>query len=276
MASGRIKEVLTRLITGFILFFIALWVIIKGHPHVFFLVIEILLLLGTHEMIKIVKGNESIKVYSSLIWSGAVIIPASIYFGNMYSFGFNIFLAVAFLYMFLIFLLKMFSSNPTENALETVSYNLFAVLYLPFLFTFLCLLKDYDYKWLLYLCFVIWASDSFAYFSGLLFGKHKLIPLVSPGKTIEGLAGGVVGALVIASIFKYYLLQDTSWVMALILAVEIIVAGIVGDLIESLTKRSAKIKDSGSLFPGHGGILDRFDSIIIAAPVLYFYLTFLK
>lgn len=276
MDSSRLREVLMRLVTGFILFFIALWLIIKGHPHVFFTVIEVVLLLGTYEMIKIMKKDEKIRIYPSLMWAGAVIIPASIYFGDMYGFGFNIFIAVSFLFLFLIFLLQMFSSNPTDNAVEAVSYNIFAVMYLPFLFSFIPLLKDYDSMWLLFLCFVIWASDSFAYFAGIAFGKHKLIPLVSPGKTIEGLAGGIVGALVIGAIFKYYLLKDASWLLTAVLAVEIIVAGIVGDLIESLMKRSAKVKDSGSLFPGHGGILDRFDSIIISAPVLYFYLTFFK
>ena len=126
---------------------------------------------------------------------------------------------------------------------------------------------------MLFLCFVIWASDSFAYFTGVALGKHKLIPKVSPGKSIEGLIGGAVGALIVAYFFNMFLLHE-SLVTIAIIAVDVIAAGVIGDLIESMMKRSANVKDSGSIIPGHGGILDRFDSLIIAAPVLYFYLIY--
>ena len=234
---------------------------------VMFLVIYLISLLGVWEFLKIVK-HDTLVVYNKLIWFSGAVVPFIIYFLD-----FQAFILASFVLLFLILLIKMFSANPTENVIEEVSYNFFAALYIPFLFTFLPLLKNIDYVWVLFLCFVIWASDSFAYFTGVALGKHKLIPKVSPGKSVEGLIGGTIGALIVAYILNYYLLQESLYIMAII-TVDVIAAGVIGDLIESMMKRSAKVKDSGKLLPGHGGVLDRFDSLIIAAPVLYFYLIY--
>lgn len=268
MDSKKTKEMIIRIITGLILLPLSIFLIVKAHSHVFFLIIYIIQLLAVKEFINIVK-NDNIYVSKFMIWASAVIMPFLLFFFS----DFTPFILASFILLFVLFLLKMFSANPTEKVIEEVSYNFFIALYLPFLFTFLSLLKNIGYEWVLFLCFVIWASDSFAYFTGVALGKHKLIPKVSPGKSIEGLIGGAVGALIVAYFFNMYLLHE-SLVTIAIIAVDVIAAGVIGDLIESMMKRSANVKDSGSIIPGHGGILDRFDSLIIAAPVLYFYLIY--
>lgn len=151
--------------------------------------------------------------------------------------------------------------------------------YLASAFIFLVLIADYyvDYNPNVLLgCFIlIWVNDSFAYLVGKNFGKQKLFPSVSPKKTVEGFLGGLFFACV-ASYFisKYtHTLSFTNW---LILAIIISVFGTIGDLIESKFKRQAGVKDSGVIMPGHGGLLDRLDSIIFAAPFIYLFLRILK
>jgi phosphatidate cytidylyltransferase len=118
---------------------------------------------------------------------------------------------------------------------------------------------------------LIWVNDTFAYLSGRTFGKHKMAPLVSPKKTWEGFAGGAIAAALVG---VYLLPKVTLWDSSLSVAIALIcvVAGTLGDLFESYLKRKAGVKDSGTLMPGHGGILDRLDSVIFAAPAVYLFL----
>lgn len=268
MDSKKAKEMVMRIIVALILIPVALLLIIKAHSHIFLSVVALISLLGTYEFIKIMK-HDSIRLYTSLMWVSSIAVPFLIYFA-----GFAVFTAYAFVIFLVLMLLKMSSSNPTEKVMEEVSYNFFAVMFVPFTLTFLALLKGIGYEWVLFLCFVVWASDSFAYFAGVAFGRHKLIPKVSPGKSVEGLIGGTIGAVITGVLLNYYLLHE-SWVIMAVIIIDVIAAAVIGDLIESMIKRSANVKDSGSLLPGHGGVLDRFDSLMIAGPVLYFYLIFL-
>ncbi len=124
---------------------------------------------------------------------------------------------------------------------------------------------------LLFLFFVVWIGDSAAYYIGRTFGKHKLSPAISPNKTIEGAIAGVVLSICAALIAKIWFYRRIDLHDALILGVVLGIFGILGDLAESLFKRAAKAKDSSSLLPGHGGFLDRVDSLLFTAPVLYYY-----
>jgi phosphatidate cytidylyltransferase len=118
------------------------------------------------------------------------------------------------------------------------------------------------------LLILVWLADSAAYFTGRAFGRHRLAPVVSPGKTVEGLAGAMAGAAALGSALAGLGVVDSAGVMITIaLCVVVAVLSVAGDLFESFAKRAAGQKDSGHLLPGHGGVLDRIDSLIAAAPV---------
>jgi phosphatidate cytidylyltransferase len=121
---------------------------------------------------------------------------------------------------------------------------------------------------------LVWITDSLAYFVGRSLGKHPLAPAISPKKTWEGTLGGFTGALFAAVILKLFLLEFWNWVDAIALGMIGGVGGQIGDLVESRLKRAVGVKDSGALLPGHGGILDRVDGLIVAIPLYYLYLTY--
>ncbi len=159
---------------------------------------------------------------------------------------------------------------------DKISLNKLALMYLSVFYIVLpfSLALGIDGKLLLSIFMIIWASDSFAYLTGKNFGKHKLAEKISPKKTIEGVFGGLIGGLVTA----YLIFQFSGWRFMLnlrqflIMTLIIVIFGTLGDLLESRFKRLANVKDSGNLIPGHGGILDRLDSFILAVPFVYIYL----
>lgn len=131
--------------------------------------------------------------------------------------------------------------------------------------------------WVLFLFALIWSVDSAAYFVGRRFGKHRLAPLVSPGKTWEGFWGGLLGAVLISLLGLIYIPAVRElWMGFIVLCVITAVFSVMGDLFESAAKRRAQVKDSGQILPGHGGILDRIDSLLAAAPVFMLGLTWLQ
>lgn len=129
--------------------------------------------------------------------------------------------------------------------------------------------------WLLYILVLVWATDSGAYFAGRLWGKHKLAPSVSPGKTIEGLMGGVASSIIIGLLVYYSHFFNAPFYPFMISSVVAIFASVLGDLTESMFKREANIKDSGHLIPGHGGILDRIDSLTAAMPIFAAFILYI-
>lgn len=154
--------------------------------------------------------------------------------------------------------------------------SLASVFYAPLLLSTVPLLgvQPHGVQWLFFMMFCTWGGDTGAYFAGRLFGKHKLAPRVSPGKTVEGVLGGVLAVVGLIIAFKFTFFPELTWVHCLVLAPLTDLAGVAGDLVESLFKRSAGVKDSGTLFPGHGGMLDRIDSLLFTTPVVYAWVTF--
>ena len=130
-------------------------------------------------------------------------------------------------------------------------------------------------SWIFFLLFVVFLGDTGAFYTGSYLGRHKLCPAVSPNKTIEGSVGGLVANVCAGAVFKIFFFPQLNWHLSILFFLCIGVAGQVGDLFESKLKRVANIKDSGSLLPGHGGILDRIDALLFAAPVAYFFKEYL-
>lgn len=118
-----------------------------------------------------------------------------------------------------------------------------------------------------------WASDSFAYFAGRAFGSHKLAPAISPNKTIEGVFGGLIGTIAVVVGLGWLLAMPLPQMAALGAAIAVL--GTLGDLVESMMKRQTGIKDSGAIIPGHGGVWDRFDSVLFTAPLVYYYTVYI-
>lgn len=123
--------------------------------------------------------------------------------------------------------------------------------------------------WLMYLFLLVWGADSGAYFVGRKFGKRKLAPTVSPNKSVEGLYGGIITTILVMLVVQYNYLNLTliQQILFLILSLITVFGSVLGDLFESMIKRRAGIKDSGRVLPGHGGVLDRIDSLLVAAPI---------
>lgn len=128
----------------------------------------------------------------------------------------------------------------------------------------------------LFLAVVTWASDSAAYYAGTLWGKHPLMPSISPKKSYEGLLGGLIGAIAAALLAQLWFASTLSWTDAVALGILLTLTGLVGDLFESAIKRRAGVKDSGGILPGHGGMLDRIDSLLFTAPTFYYYVVYVR
>jgi len=170
----------------------------------------------------------------------------------------------------LIFLLRI---EDIKSSAGEIALLLLGILYIPFLLTHLALMREvaYGVQWIFLLLIIVMTGDTAAYYAGRTFGKRKLYPMVSPNKTIEGSLGGLVGSLagvfIARATFFPQLPVADSIAMPLLLGV----LGQLGDLFESMLKRSFGVKDSGTIIPGHGGILDRLDSILFAAPAAFLY-----
>lgn len=179
---------------------------------------------------------------------------------------------------------RQFLSKRGGSGILRISTTLFGLMYVPWLLNFIQKLHffpavrgvDVDGNYyVLYFILVTKFSDLGAYVTGSLFGKHKMIPRISPGKTWEGFAGAIVISTLVSVAFAHFLqhkLYGMNMVHAIILGVLLSSAAVVGDLIESIFKREAKVKDSGRWFPGIGGILDLMDSLLFNAPIMYLYL----
>ena len=179
--------------------------------------------------------------------------------------------------IFLIFIIELYLKAP--DPFRNIAFTLMGIIYVALPFSLLNYITTtnqiYDYQLLFGFFFILWACDSGAYLLGSAMGKHKLFLRVSPGKTWEGSIGGAIVSYGVAFIISgwYTGISRVDW---LVIATILVVIGTLGDLVESLFKRSINIKDSGNILPGHGGILDRFDSLIMAAPFVFTYLYLMK
>jgi phosphatidate cytidylyltransferase len=165
-------------------------------------------------------------------------------------------------------------TQPPEDYLKDVTAGVFAAFYVPFLATFVALMlaaDDGPWRVLTFLILTV-VSDTGAYAVGWRFGRHKLAPRISPGKTREGLMGAIAFAMVAGALCMHFLVDDGKWWQGLLLGLAVAATATLGDLGESMIKRDLGIKDMGTLLPGHGGIMDRLDSLLPTAPVVWLLL----
>ena len=253
----------TRLISGIVLVIIALATIISGSWILFFTLLAVSLI-GMRELYKVMKvSDEHVTVLELVGYLGAVLyyIAMKADFGNYGTMAIIIsMILILFVYVF---------GYPKYHA-EQVMAAFFGVVYVAVMLSFIYLTRSLpDGKFLVWLIFLCsWGCDTCAYCVGMLIGKHKMAPVLSPKKSIEGAVGGVAGAALLGVIYAAAT-QGKIAEYALICAVGALIS-MVGDLAASAIKRNQNIKDYGKLIPGHGGILDRFDSVIITAPVIYY------
>jgi phosphatidate cytidylyltransferase len=263
----------TRTLTA-VFFVIAMVGSVLLGQNVFSVLLLIITVLGLNEFVTIVSSDKIQPALWPTLISGG--ITYTVFAANaMGLVGASALLAVLPL-IFLLFIIELFRNKP--NPFVNVAMSLMAVVYislplglLMFFFNPVVMSGPFHYGKALGFLVILWLNDTGAYLVGSLIGKHKLFERISPGKTWEGSAGGALFALLTAwglsFIFKQ--LDVSQW---MILSLIIVVTGTLGDLVESMLKRSLALKDSGDILPGHGGILDRFDAVLLSAPFVFVYL----
>jgi len=171
----------------------------------------------------------------------------------------------------------LFRFNDIRQVVTESGALAFGMLYVPLLLGYLNVIRSgqMGIQWLFLMMCIVMSGDSAAYYVGSAFGRKKLYPAVSPNKSVEGALGGLAGSLLGALIFRFLFFPELGAPLCLAAALVTGAAGQVGDLFESLLKRSCGVKDSGNIIPGHGGVLDRLDSILFAAPVIWYFSTLL-
>ena len=242
--------------------------------------ITICAILGGWELASLVASDKGklIKFICS-IWSGALVVVMHLYledFGFMFT-VFPVLVSIPFVLMICTFWKLLVTKQDALRKLfqitSSLSKNSFVALVVGGLLSFALLLNDLQAgrDWIYSIIVVVAATDVASYIFGSLFGKHKLVPKISPSKTWEGGIAGLTFAI-FASVIVYYLLDlPTNLGLSIVFGVVIYFSALIGDLLESSLKRLVGVKDSGSLIPGHGGILDRMDSILISLFVGYFF-----
>ena len=256
---------LKRIISAIIgLPFLLAVVIIGGIP--LFIAILLISLVALWEFYSACKGKFT--PMKTVGYIGTIIIL------TLMNFTFKSFYTFMLLFILVIILNIIKLIDHKYNFID-ISITLYSLIYIPFLLGHILLITKQANDIVIWLIFIAaWGTDTLAYFSGYLFGKRKLCPSISPKKTVEGAIGGTLGSMIISLIFGYFFLKDYLFAVALIGFLGSIAAQI-GDLSASLIKRYIGIKDFGNIMPGHGGVLDRFDSILFTAPTVYYILIFL-
>ena len=265
---------LQRWITGLAILPFLIFLIYKGGL-IFSIFICFIVLIALSEYFRIVfhaQKNPLIGILPviSMITGPAIILTANKYTTDL------VFCIIA-LNMIVCAFFSFTQFKADTQVLERITKQFQAIIYIPILLSFAVLIRNGadGMAWLLFLLGIVFAGDIGALYAGTYWGKHKLCPSVSPGKTIEGSLGGLLANIFIGSIIKIFVFPRMDWGPAIVFFLCVGIAGQIGDLFESAFKREAGIKDSGVILPGHGGILDRIDALLFALPVAYFFKKFI-
>ncbi len=246
-----------------------IWFALAYRREVFAVVVAVAVLLGIREIVRAfnVRG-----IYISVVSlaAGAVVLTYATWNGGAAG------LAIATAIAIPLLLIQLLTKGP-EGFVQSATATIFSLLYLPFLGGFLILLAKPSTGLERVMTFVVLVgcNDTFGYIVVVLFGKHPLVPVISPKKSWEGLIGSLVFTVIGGSLAFEYIMEMQWWIGAIV-GLMIVFTATCGDLIESAMKRDLHLKDMGTLLPGHGGILDRLDSVLISAPALWLALELVK
>jgi len=262
----------TRAVTGFFFVIVMLGSVLLGpYPFsIFYLVLSVFCLREFYRLLK--KSGIRPNIQTGLVNGFCIymIFAAVVFDENL---TVNKLLVILTITISAIFIQELFKESPSPFV--NISYTLAGLVFVCLPFTFFhaiaFLNNHFNAHYPLSFLLLLWANDTGAYLVGRSFGRTKLFERHSPKKTWEGFAGGVLISCIVALIISYYF-KELTWFQWIIEAVLISFFGTLGDLIESMFKRSINVKDSGEILPGHGGLLDRFDGLLLAAPIVYTYL----
>jgi phosphatidate cytidylyltransferase len=263
---------LKRLITGLVALPFLLLLIFKWGPGIFALTIAVVCLIALWEYFRIVLNDTEYTIShpivlvsfvfgAAMIWAAADAGPDIIF----------LMLALNIIACGLVAVLR-FKHDPKLP--HVIAWQVLGMAYIPLFLSFLILIRNTSegVSWTFAIIATIFLGDTGAYYAGRQYGKHKLCPSVSPGKTVEGALGGLAANVLAGIVCKLAFALPIPWIGVIPFFISIGAAGQLGDLFESIFKRSGNIKDSGNILPGHGGILDRIDALLFALPVAYWWI----
>ena len=264
----------TRALTG-ALFVIVLLGSITLSKYTFSILFLIIAILGIGEFYKVSEKNDTLKLHKTIGTLTAILIFSGCALASWLG-DFRI-VIINIPILFSIFIVELYSKS--LNPFSNIAYTMLGILYVAIPLSLLNFIVFYNSFYhpniLIGFLLILWASDTGAYLVGSLIGKTKLFERISPKKTWEGSLGGALCSLLVAYFISNYF-TDLRLIDWIIIAMILIIIGTLGDLVQSLYKRSYNIKDSGNILPGHGGILDRFDSLLLSTPFVFTYLYFIQ
>ncbi|MBB4823898.1 phosphatidate cytidylyltransferase [Sporosarcina luteola] len=241
-------------------------VVIGGLP--FTIAIYVIATVGLYELLKM-RELHLLSVEGIITWAAMAIllIPSEWAVQVEQSVGMSK-IEMAFALVLLLLIYTVIAKN--RFTFDHAAFSVLGALYVGIGFYYLVETRYYGLEYIIYALLVIFSTDSGAYFTGRKIGKRKLWPEISPNKTVEGFIGGIVYAIIFACILQAIHPIVSSYIVLILITIVASIVGQLGDLVESALKRHYKIKDSGKILPGHGGILDRFDSLLFVLPLLHF------
>jgi len=260
-----------RVLTSTFLVWLTAWVLFFGSRRAFSALAFGFVVLASYEFFTLLRTAKMPSYRLFGVVMGAILMLVVAFEQGATHSGEVFFIVIGCLFLFIL----QFSHKNNSEALTGISLTMFGILYVSWFLSFTIKIRYLDggAMWVAYLLAVTKAGDIGAYIFGSLFGRHSLIPHVSPKKSVEGFFGGLFLSFAASLLFKPYLPLLWSWAHLSILGVLIGIVGQIGDLSESLLKRFCQVKDSGSVLPGMGGMLDALDSILFTAPIFYYHLT---
>ena len=273
--KGRYGDVLQRLeigrrvVSALLIIPILTVVLVLGGPAATYVLVSVASILGLREFYGMTLPGQMVGGKIGRLFLGGGLC-AAFYWG-----GFYVVVAMLGGIIIALFVGHIMSDKDLSVVPGHVGVGLLGIMYIPFFLSHMILVHRFPdgLIWILVLVTGMWVGDTCALLVGSLWGRHKLCPSISPQKTVEGFFGCIVGAVISTLVFKWALLHMMTVQMAIVVGCGLSVFGQLGDICESVIKRGANVKDSGTLIPGHGGMLDRLDSFLFTSPFLYYLLS---